>query len=88
MNEHYDEREREEAENCPWGWCEGDPYLHHDLLCIPSKALYGVSWAWSRDPDGDPEGPEEPADAWEVNDDGHIIGLKQWAIDELKGSNK
>ena len=30
---------------CPWGWCDGDYDVHHNLLCLPSKGAYGISWA-------------------------------------------
>ncbi len=34
------------AENCPWGWCQGDNDAHRDL-CIHSKFNYGVSWGFT-----------------------------------------
>ena len=35
------------ADSCPWGWCKGNLHLHNNVLCIPSKGTYGISWAFT-----------------------------------------
>ena len=35
------------AESCPWGWCKGNLHLHNNVLCMPSKGTYGISWAFN-----------------------------------------
>jgi hypothetical protein len=50
-DEGAEEEEEEEGEDdifcCPWGWCEGDAAAH-ELLCLTSKARFGVSWMHTR----------------------------------------
>jgi hypothetical protein len=66
-------RELTEEVVCPWGWCEGDPFLH-DLLCLHSKINYGISWAWTLTVAELLE--QHGWDAWTRDDHGEIVGKK------------
>jgi hypothetical protein len=66
------------ADECPWGWCDGDQDIH-DLLCYPSKIMYGSSSAWTWT---EKELIEEwGVDVWTRDEEGNITGLKE---DELE----
>ncbi len=41
-----DDEDDGEALECPWGWCHGDRVAHR-VLCLTSKAYFGVSWMHS-----------------------------------------